>query len=242
VRILGFGLLHAAGGQLTPPSSGVFGVPFYVSPEQAACRPCDERTDLYALGAVLYELMTGSPPFTGGDFAAVLCQHLDDEPEPPSVQLDLTTGIARGLDDVVLRCLAKDPEQRYASAAELADALVALEQSVGTGKRRPMPEVARPTATIHSPAPRVDSNSPGGPKVIVSAELEAEALTPVTAVAAEPSADDVQAASEVPVQPATDALEVAARRSKPPEQREADGSASRWWGRLLGRANVRRPS
>src|SRR5690606_22158282 len=54
LRISGFGALHAAGGQITPPSSAVHGVPYYVSPEQAACRPSDERSDLYALGAMLY--------------------------------------------------------------------------------------------------------------------------------------------------------------------------------------------
>jgi serine/threonine protein kinase len=248
VRILGFGLLHAAGDQPTPPSSGVYGVPFYVSPEQAACRPCDERTDLYALGAVLYELMTGRPPFTGGDFAAVLCQHLDDDAEPPSALLDLTTAIARGLDEVVLRCLAKDPEQRYASAAELADALVSLEQSLGTGKRRPMPEIARPTATIHSPAPRADSSLPPEPKVIVSADLEAEALTPALPIAGtvgELSSEDETPALGTPVQPVSgehDAIEGSSAPSGEVAPDEGDGSG--WWGRLIGRVSgaVRRPS
>jgi serine/threonine-protein kinase len=237
VRILGFGLMHASGGQLAPPSSSVFGVPFYVSPEQAACRACDERTDIYALGAILYELMTGRPPFTGGDFAAVLCSHLDDDPESPAGLLDLTTGIARGLDEIVLRCLAKDPEQRFASAAELVDALVSLEQSLGSTKRRPMPEIARPTAMIHSPAPRAESNAPPAPKVIVSAELEAEALPGAPASAKR--ADDAGAATE-------EKNGSAARSSRPPEPPTGAPSSegSGWWGRLIGRVsgNARRPS
>ncbi|MET0410702.1 MAG: serine/threonine-protein kinase, partial [Polyangiaceae bacterium] len=242
VRILGFGLMHAAGGQLAPPSSSVFGVPFYVSPEQAACRPCDERTDIYALGAILYELMTGRPPFTGGDFAAVLCQHLDDEAESPSQLLDLTTGIARGLDEIVLRCLAKDPEQRFASAAELVQELVGLETSLGSSKRRPMPEVARPTATIHSPAPRAESNAPPAPKVIVSAELEAEALPAAVAVAT--TADEALAVQESSVLP--DEQAAGSDRSSSPPAPSAAGpdEGSGWWGRLIGRVSntVRRPS
>jgi serine/threonine protein kinase len=238
VRILGFGLLHAAGGQLAPPSSSVFGVPFYVSPEQAACRPCDERTDVYALGAILYELMTGRPPFTGGDFAAVLCQHLDDDAASPSELLDLTTGIARGLDEIVLRCLAKDPEQRFASAAELVEVLVGLEQTLGSSKRRPMPEIARPTAMIHSPAPRAESSSPPAPKVIVSAELEAEALPMVAAVQ---KADESAATPPNSAQP-DEAAAGSSRSSRPPEPPSSPGEGSGWWGRLIGRVSVRRPS
>lgn len=243
VRILGFGLMHAAAGQLTPPSSSVFGVPFYVSPEQAACRPCDERTDIYALGAILYELMTGRPPFTGGDFAAVLCQHLDDDAESPSQLLDLTTGIARGLDEIVLRCLAKDPEQRYASAAELVQELVGLETSLGSSKRRPMPEVARPTAMIHSPPPRAESNAPPAPKVIVSAELEAEAIpAPVAAVTTADEAVAQQESAALPDEQAAGSV----RSSRPPEPSAAGAAdeGSGWWGRLIGRVSntVRRPS
>jgi len=242
VRILGFGLMHASGGQLAPPSSSVFGVPFYVSPEQAACRPCDERTDIYALGSILYELMTGRPPFTGGDFAAVLCSHLDDEPESPSGLLDLTTGIARGLDEIVLRCLAKDPEQRFASAAELVDALVSLEQSLGSSKRRPMPEIARPTATIHSPAPRAESNAPPAPKVIVSAELEAEAVPGAAATAKR--SDESTAGAEAAAQ--AEEQNGSVRSSRPPEPATGASSSegSGWWGRLIGRVsgNVRRSS
>jgi serine/threonine protein kinase len=241
VRILGFGLMHAAGGQLAPPSSSVFGVPFYVSPEQAACRPCDERTDIYALGAILYELMTGRPPFTGGDFAAVLCQHLDDDAESPSQLLDLTTGIARGLDEIILRCLAKDPEQRFASAAELVQELVSLETTLGSNKRRPMPEVARPTATIHSPAPRAESHASPSPKVIVSAELEAEAMPAAVAGATTP---DEAAALQNPALPEEPAAGSVRSSTPPPPAAAGPDEGSGWWGRLIGRVSntVRRPS
>lgn len=171
--ILGFGVHAARGSTPTPPRSGAFGVPFYVSPEQAGCRALDARADLYSLGVVLYELMTGAPPFADGDFAAVLCQHLDDDPEPPSRRLPSPGALAKAMDAIVERLLRKDPDQRYQTAAELADDLLRLEAAAARNKRRPMPEIQRPTSMIHSPPPRADSShATQGAKVIVHDEPE----------------------------------------------------------------------
>ena len=170
VTIIGFGVHAARGPAPTPPRSGVFGVPFYVSPEQAGCRELDARSDIYSAGVVLYELMTGAPPFVEGDFASVLCQHLDDDPEPPSARLPSPGALAKAMDAIIERCLRKEPEQRYQTAAELADDLIRLEAAAARNKRRPMPEIARPTTTIHSPPPRADSShSAQEQKVIVHA-------------------------------------------------------------------------
>jgi hypothetical protein len=154
-RILGFGVARARGSAPEPPRSGVYGVPFYVSPEQAACRPIDARSDIYSLGIVLYEMMTGAPPFSDGDFAGVLCQHLDDDAPSPSSKLSSPGALAKALDAIVERCLRKEPEKRYQTAAELADDLVRLEAAAARNKRRPMPEVQKPTTTIHSPHRKV---------------------------------------------------------------------------------------
>jgi len=156
--IIGFGVNAARGPTPAPPRSGVFGVPFYVSPEQAGCRELDARSDIYSVGVVLYELMTGAPPFVEGDFASVLCQHLDDDPEPPSGRLPSPGALAKAMDAIIERCLRKEPEQRYQTAAELADDLIRLEAAAARNKRRPMPEIQRPTTTIHSPPPRADSS------------------------------------------------------------------------------------
>ncbi len=173
--LLGFGVHAARGSQPPPPRSNAFGVPFYVSPEQADGRGIDHRSDIYSLGVVLYELMTGSPPFSDGDFAAVLCQHLDDDPEPPSQRLPSPGALAKALDAIIERCLRKDAAQRYQTAAELAEDLIRLEAAAARNKRRPMPEIQKPTATIHTPPPRVDSSHVSHEaKVIVHEEPETE--------------------------------------------------------------------
>ena len=109
------------------PRSGVFGVPFYVSPEQASCRPLDARSDIYSLGVILYELMTGSPPFSDGDFAGVLCQHLDDVAPAPSTRLGSPGALAKAMDAIIEKCLRKEPAKRYQTAAEVRDDLLRLE-------------------------------------------------------------------------------------------------------------------
>jgi serine/threonine-protein kinase len=98
----------------------VLGTPAYMAPEQAEGRleAIDERSDVYGLGAVLYEILTGRPPFAGPDTAAVLGQVVGDAPAPPRLKVPATP---RALEAVCLKALAKRPEDRYASAKELAE-------------------------------------------------------------------------------------------------------------------------
>ena len=98
-------------------AGSIVGTAQYLSPEQARGAPVDQRSDLYSLGIVLYELLTGDGPFTGDTPVEIAMKHLSAVPEPPSDAAART--IPRELDLVVLRALAKDPDDRYQSAEEM---------------------------------------------------------------------------------------------------------------------------
>src|SRR5205807_10545189 len=88
----------------------------YLSPEQARGAPVDQTSDLYSVGVVLYELLTGTVPFSGDTPVEIAMKHLSAAPEPPSAH---RAEIPRDLDYVVLRALAKDQSERYQSAEEM---------------------------------------------------------------------------------------------------------------------------
>jgi serine/threonine protein kinase len=119
VRLLDFGLARGAGIDVTTltRTGTILGTPGYMSPEQFDATGVDERSDLYSLGVVLYETLTGRLPFRGHTPIAIALAH---KTEPPPLPRALRPGIPAWLERVVLRCLEKDPARRYASAAELA--------------------------------------------------------------------------------------------------------------------------
>jgi serine/threonine-protein kinase len=102
-------------------TAAVIGTAQYLSPEQARGESVDARSDVYAAGCVLYELITGEPPFTGDSPVAVAYQHVREDPNPPS---SVNPAVAPELDAVVLKALAKGPANRYQSAAEMRSDLV----------------------------------------------------------------------------------------------------------------------
>ncbi|HEY6110214.1 MAG TPA: protein kinase, partial [Gemmatimonadales bacterium] len=110
----------------------VLGTPLYMSPEQVTGDPVDARTDVYALGCVLYEMLAGAPPFTGRTAQAVLARHtVDPVPSLRRSQGDVPVALER----TVLKALAKAPQDRFATAAELRDALTGAAPAPGIAMR-----------------------------------------------------------------------------------------------------------
>ncbi|MEV3989761.1 protein kinase [Streptomyces sp. NPDC049837] len=118
VKVMDFGIARALhGAQSTMTQTGmVMGTPQYLSPEQALGKAVDHRSDLYATGCLLYELLALRPPFTGETPLSVVYQHVQDIPVPPSEVSDVAPP---ELDGLAMRALAKDPDDRFQSAEEM---------------------------------------------------------------------------------------------------------------------------
>ncbi|RLL67772.1 protein kinase [Streptomyces sp. Z26] len=118
VKVMDFGIaraLHGASNTMTQ-TGMVMGTPQYLSPEQALGKTVDTRSDLYATGCLLYELLSLRPPFTGETPLSVVYQHVQDIPAPPS---EVSDAVPPELDGLVMRSLAKDPDDRFQSAEEM---------------------------------------------------------------------------------------------------------------------------
>ncbi len=118
--VMDFGIARAVGIDETIARGLVVGTPEYISPEQARGMPGDERSDIYALGCVIYEMLTGRGPFTADSAQAMMEKHMSEEPGPPS---DLSQDLPGRADEIVLTCLRKDPAERFASAESLLRSL-----------------------------------------------------------------------------------------------------------------------
>jgi serine/threonine protein kinase len=124
----------------------------YMAPEQIRGEAVDARADQYALGAVLYEALTGEPPYGDQKGMRVLWAHLQDQPPPPSAKVP---NLPRALDQVVARALAKDPDERYPSAGDLGEA--ALAAAGGAPLPTPAPS---PAPALGAAAPRPADGTP----------------------------------------------------------------------------------
>lgn len=136
-KVTDFGIARAAGASQLTATQTVMGTAHYLSPEQALHQPLDGRSDLYSLGVVLYEALTGRVPFEGDSLVAVAMRQVHDSP-PPMRQIN--TDISPRAEAVVMRALAKDPAARYQSAAEMGAALL-------TASGAPHPPAHEPTQT-----------------------------------------------------------------------------------------------
>ena len=117
IKVMDFGIARVLGPETAPQTSAVLGTASYLSPEQAQGGPVDARTDIYSLGAVLYELLTARPPFTGDSPVAVAYKQVNEAPAAPS---SLNPDVPARLDAVVMKALAKNPSNRYQTAEEFS--------------------------------------------------------------------------------------------------------------------------
>ncbi len=131
VKVLDFGIAKVShGGNTKLTRAGqVFGTPHYMSPEQCAGTNVDHRTDIYAIGVILYEMACGRVPFDADNLMGILTKHLYEEPIPPH-ELPPPVDVPPPLEAIILKCLAKTPDHRYQNMGEMAADLEKLEQGL----------------------------------------------------------------------------------------------------------------
>ncbi len=147
VTIMDFGLAQLTQASLLTRPDQTMGTVFYMSPEQTEGSGTDHRTDIWSLGVVLYEMITGQKPFKGDYDKAVMYSILNEEPEPITA---IRAGVPMELEVVVGKCLAKDPVDRYDSASDVAKDLRSLGEKLKSGRSTIIPAVSAPRSR-HSP-------------------------------------------------------------------------------------------
>ncbi len=160
VKVLDFGiakLRDMAGSAALTQTGMVIGTPYYMSPEQCKAAPLDARSDVYSLGAMMYEMLAGSPPFEAETPTGIVAKHLTESPPPIRRELNIPPAI----ESVIMRALSKDPASRPSDALEFARELIAAFASPQqTGIPTPTREAAPPVYTppvysspVYSPPP-----------------------------------------------------------------------------------------
>jgi len=183
-KILDFGIAKVSGndgGNHLTRTGTIFGTPFYMAPEQALGNPVDARTDIYAVGVIMYECFAGSLPFQGESFMGILTQHITSEPEPVAQRAAKAgRALPMGLAEIITRCMQKSPDQRYRTMDELVNALVGVYRGIaGAGmstymeafpvgsanhmaQPTPPPMMAGQLSGGHPIAPTMAAPPPGG--------------------------------------------------------------------------------
>ncbi|MBN8615103.1 MAG: serine/threonine protein kinase, partial [Deltaproteobacteria bacterium] len=182
VKVLDFGiakLLDAdQSGKLTA-TGALVGTPLYMSPEQARGGEIDARSDLYSLGALLYEALTLRPPFTGGSYSALLLALMTDVPRP---MIELRPEVTPALAAIVARAMEKSPGHRFATATEMATALRALSPSESVPTLTGANDLSLAMAATMTPEPGASLASTPPTRAATTAPIAA--ASPVIAPAA----------------------------------------------------------
>jgi serine/threonine protein kinase len=145
VLVTDFGIVRAAGSSQLTATNVILGTAEYLAPEQSAREPIDGRADVYSLGIVLYELLTGRTPFTGESMMAVAWQHIHEQPPTPG---ELGIRLSPLTEQAFLKAIEKDPAQRFQTAAEMRQALTEARERLLWVPESPAPPVP---GDVHSP-------------------------------------------------------------------------------------------
>ena len=155
VKIMDFGIARPLEPTVKTQTGLLLGSPQYMSPEQIVGQPFDHRADIFSLGLVLYEMLTGSRPFAGEDLGELTFKVANMAATPPS---HIVRSLPQVVDFIVARALKKKPDERYGAAAELArDLWAAIPDVKAAEVERPCPGGASPEALELRPSPRFDS-------------------------------------------------------------------------------------
>jgi len=181
VKVTDFGTAKILQFGTVQQTTHVMGTPSYMSPEQVKGKPVDGRTDIFSLGVVLYEMLTGEKPFPGQSITTVIYKIVNEEPIPPR---QLNPSIHPGLNEIVMRTLAKDPDQRYQSCREMLEDLRNY-RALGGNERNPEatlisprgqnggPPFSTPTAPLRTP--RIEEQN----TIAAARTLQRRATTPL---------------------------------------------------------------
>ena len=162
VKVTDFGIARAVNAETVTQTAAIFGTAAYIAPEQAQGMTVDARTDVYSLGVVLYEMLTGQQPFTADSAVALAYKHVSEDPVRPT---QINREVPPALEAVVLKAMAKNPANRYASARELHDDI----QRAVRGER-----IAAPSVMAYAPTQAIDRTTMLPPPVATTTVIEEE--------------------------------------------------------------------
>jgi len=204
IKVMDFGIARALAdtSATMTATSAVIGTAQYLSPEQARGETVDARSDLYSAGCLLYELLTGRPPFVGDSPVSVAYQHVREVPQPPSA---LNPAVDDEMDRVVLKALAKDRDDRYDDAEQFRADLVAAEHGLPVSA----PTVALATAAATQALPTTTEAT----RALAASGIAATAATAALAADARPTSRRSAAAAAAAAAAAEDAEQPRRRRT-----------------------------
>lgn len=178
LKVTDFGIARVSTNATITYTSSILGTVHYISPEQAKGKFVDEKSDLYSLGVVMYEMATGKVPFDADNSVGIAVMHIQDEPESP---IKLNENLSPRLNDIIMKLLEKDPQKRFKNANELIRALEDNSYDIGLIKKEDTAKIEKPkdvTETTFIPVVEEKNKSKKGKKQEKKEENEAVYVTP----------------------------------------------------------------